>query len=142
MTQSEPLRSFNFALEMGDVEAGRFIECSGIGADVDVIAYREGGANANARHLAGQTRFHPVTLRFGLTSSPVLWEWFQQSMDGVPERRNVSVILFDHEAAEEAFRWNLVDAWISGWKAARLDAAASDVAVETLTLVYDALDRD
>ncbi len=142
MTAQEPLRSFNFSLEIGDLEVGRFIECSGLGAEVEVIAYREGGANMHTRHLPGQTRYSPVTLRYGLTANPALWTWFQESMTGTPTRRNISLIMHSNDGKGEAFRWNLIDAWVSSWKAAQLDASVSDVAVDTLTLVYDRLERD
>lgn len=138
----DPYRSFHFAVEIAGVEAGRFVECSGIGADVEVIAYREGGAGQQVRHLPGQTQMQPVTLRFGLTQSRAMWDWMQAQLQGDLQRRAVSVIVFENDGQTEAMRWNLFDAWIAGWRAAKLDAGANEVAIESMTLVYDRVERD
>lgn len=139
---TDPYRGFHFNLIIEGVSAGHFVECDGLGTDIDVIAYREGGANSEIRHLPGQTRYRPMTLRYGLTQSSELWDWFQSLQGGEPQRRNISVVLFDNDGTTEALRWNLFNAWVSGWRAAPLDANRSEVAIETMTIVYDRLERD
>ena len=135
-------RAFNFTLLIEGVESGHFVECSGLGAEVDVIGYREGGANQQIRHLPGQIRYQPLELRYGLSQSRELWDWFDGTLNGETERRNVSVVVFENDGRTEALRWNLFSAWVAGWKAARLDATANEVAIERMTLVYDRLERD
>lgn len=137
----DPHRAFNFMLLIEGVSAAGFVECSGLGADIDVIAYREGGGGA-VRHLPGQARTRPMILRYGLTRSRAMWDWFETSSTGAPDRRNVSLVMLDADGATEAMRWNLMDAWVSGWQAARLDALAGEVAIESMTVVYDRVDRD
>ena len=138
----DPYRAFNFALLIEGVNAGGFVECNGLGADVDVIAYREAGANQGIRHLPGQVRFRPLTLRYGLTRSREIWNWFQGAVTGEPERRNISVVMFESDGATEAFRWNLYDAWVSAWRGAKLDAATNEAAIDSVTIVYDRVERD
>lgn len=138
----EPYRAFNFTLLIEGVESGHFVECSGLGAEVDVIAYREGGANQQIRHLPGQVRFQPLELHYGLSRSRELWDWFTRTLSGEAERRNVSVVMFENDGHTEAFRWNLFNAWVSRWKAARLDASVGEVAIDSMTIVYDRLERD
>lgn len=138
----DPYRAFNFQLLIDSVAAASFVECSGLGASVDVIAYREGGANQTIRHLPGQLHYQPMTLRYGLTKSRDLWNWFSDASAGNFTRRNISVVMFENNGATEAIRWNLFDAWISGWQAARLDAIAGEAAIETMTVVYDRVERD
>jgi phage tail-like protein len=38
-------------------------------------------------------------------------------------------------------RWNLLDAWPSEWQSAALNTTDRAVAIDTLTLVFDALER-
>jgi phage tail-like protein len=38
-------------------------------------------------------------------------------------------------------RWNLVNAWCTQWRGAMLDAQSQEVAIESLTLVCETLDR-
>ena len=82
-----------------------------------------------------------MTLRYGLTSSTRLWDWFTAVLDGRAERMNVSIILLDNEGKGEVMRWNLLDAWPSEWRGAPLDALGQEVAVESLTLVFNTLER-
>lgn len=137
----DPYRAFNFSLLIEGVGDARFVECSGLGADIDVIAYREGGGR-QIRHLPGQVRNRPMILRYGVTRSREMWTWFEAASSGNPDRRNLSLLMFENDGVTEALRWNLFDAWVSGWRAATLDAATGEVAIESMTLVYDRVDRD
>ena len=38
-------------------------------------------------------------------------------------------------------RWDLINAWPSRWRGASLDALDREVAIESLTLVFETLDR-
>lgn len=138
----DPYRSYHFGLILDGGVAASFVECSGLGSEIDVIAYREGGARQTVRHLPGQTRMTPMTLRYGVTRSTDVWDWFQTAARGAVERRDISIVLFEQDGVSEAVRWNLHNAWISKWQAARLDAATSEVAIESVTVIYDRVERD
>jgi phage tail-like protein len=137
----EPYRAYNFKLEIQGVTEGHFTECSGLGAKVDVISYREGG-NQNIYRLSGQVSYADITLRYGVTDSTELWAWFTKAMSGVVERRNISIVLMDNNCSTEKIRWNLENAWVSEWRGAPLDALAQEVAIETVTIVFESLKRD
>jgi phage tail-like protein len=83
-----------------------------------------------------------VTLRYGLTSSRELWEWMLTAVNGSVERKNVSILMLDSDGVAEVMRWNLLDAWPSEWRGAVLDALAHEVAIESLTLVFESLQRE
>lgn len=139
---TDPYRAYNFQLLLdGELVAG-FVECSGLGADIPTIDYREGGSGHTVRHLPGRVRYQPATLRHGISRSRQLWDWFQGSIAGTPARRDVSLLMLDNDGITPAFRWNLFDAWVSQWKAAALEANSNEIAIETLTIVYDRLERD
>ncbi len=82
-----------------------------------------------------------VTLRYGVTSSRELWEWLQTTVQGEVKRKNVSIILLDSQGNNEVMRWNLVDAWPSEWQGAALNASDRSLAIESLTLVFNSLQR-
>jgi phage tail-like protein len=50
-------------------------------------------------------------------------------------------LLLDSQGDNEVMRWNLVDAWPSEWQGAALNAGNKALAIESLTLVYDRLER-
>lgn len=141
MAQNDPYRSYNFKLEIGGVAEGHFTECSGLGVKVEPIAYREAGNHQIVRHIPGPVDYASVTLKYGVTKSRELWDWLLKSAEGNVERRNVSIVLLDSQGTGEVMRWSLVDAWPSEWQGAALNASEKTLAIETLTLVFDRLER-
>lgn len=140
-TTTDPYRAYNFKLDIAGVTEGHFTECTGLGVKVESIRYREAGNNQVVRHVPGPVDYASVTLRYGLTSSRELWEWLMTGVRGRVERKNVSIIMLDSEGSNEVTRWNLTDAWPSEWRGAPLDALNREIAIESLTLVFDSLER-
>jgi phage tail-like protein len=137
----DPYRSYNFKVEIQGVTEGHFSECSGVAASIQAIRYREGGGGNVVRRLPGQVEYSDVTLRFGLTKSRDLWDWFQTAATGKVLRKNVSIVLMETDGTTEAMRWNLINAWPSAWHGAPLDALGREVAIATLVLVYESLEQ-
>ena len=137
----DPYRAYNFKLVIQDVTEGHFASCSGLGVQVEVIKYREAGNGQVVRAIPGQTTYHDVTLRYGLTDSRELWDWMMTAATGNVERKNVSVLMLDASGVNEVLRWNLINAWPSEWRGATLDALGKEVAIESLTLVFESLER-
>src|SRR5262249_32197341 len=137
----DPYRAYNFKLEIQGVSQGHFTECTGLGIRITDIKYREGGTSQVVLRLPGQVDYGDVTLRYGLTSSTELWTWFKTALTGKVERRNVSIVMLDSDGVTEVLRWNLVNAWPAQWRGAPLDALSQEAAIETLTLVFETLDR-
>ena len=137
---TDPYRSYNFKLDIGGDTAGHFTEVTGLGARIEAISFREGGDHQVVHRLAGRVDYMDVTLKYGLTASRTLWDWFQSGIRGMVSRKNVSIILMDAAGDREVNRWNLNGAWVKEWRAASLDALGHDVAIETMTLVYETLE--
>lgn len=138
---TDPFRAYNFKLDISGITEGHFTECSGLAVKIDPITYREAGNNQAVRHLPGPVEYAAVTLRYGVTSSRELWDWLLKTTHGEVSRKNVSIILLDSQGKTEVARWNLIDAWPSEWQGAVLNAAERSVAIESLTLVFDGLER-
>ncbi|MDB5343445.1 MAG: phage tail protein [Schlesneria sp.] len=137
----DPYRSYNFKLEIQGVTEGHFTECSGMGIKIDAIPYRQGGVSQVVHRLPGRVEYADITLRYGLTQSTDLWQWFMSAVKGTVTRRNVSIVLLDADGVAEALRWNLVNAWVREWRGAILDALSREAAIESVTLVFETLDR-
>ena len=137
----DPYRAYNFKLEIQGVTQGHFTECSGTGIKVHPIRYREGGAQQVVHVLPGPVEYADITLRYGLTASTELWNWFMTAVKGKVERKNVSILLLDADGATEVMRWNLINAWPAHWRGTVLNTLSREVAIEELTLVFETLDR-
>lgn len=138
---TDPYRAYNFKLEIQGVTEGHFTECTGLEVSVETIRYREGGQSQLVRKIPGRVEYADVTLRYGLTDSQELWNWFQSSVKGVVDRRNVSIVLLQSDGVKEAMRWNLISAWPASWRGVPLDAQSHSLAFEELTLACDAIQR-
>jgi phage tail-like protein len=136
----DPYQSFRFRLEIDGIIQGGFTECSGFGSSVDPVEYREGGDPATVRKLPGQAKYSDITLKWGITDSRELYNWHATALAGNPQRKNGSIVLFDH-AGNEKVRWNFFQAWASKYDGPSLNATGNEVAIDSLTIVCERMDR-
>ncbi|HSJ00988.1 MAG: phage tail protein [Verrucomicrobium sp.] len=138
----DPYRSYNFRLDIQGVTKGYFTECTGLGIKVQSIAYREAGSGQVVRRLPGPVDYSSVTLKYGLVDATELWDWFMSGVRGNVQRKHLSVVMFkDEQDGKPGVQWDLVNAWVSEWNGAPLDALGREAAVETMTLVFESLER-
>ncbi len=135
----DPYRNFNFLVEIDNIQAG-FSDCTGFGASNDPIEYREGGENTTVRKLPGLTKYTNVTLKYGLTDSHELYDWFNDIVNGKIERKNGSIVVLDLDGSEKV-RWNFFSAWPTKYDAPDFSAKGNDVAIDTLELAVEKLVR-
>jgi phage tail-like protein len=138
----DPFRAYNFKLLINNITEGHFTEVAGLGVQIERISYREAGNNAIVRAIPGRVTYSSVTLRYGLTASPELWNWLMTAVQGQISRRNVSIVMLDSAGSAEVLRWNLINAWPQEWFGAPLDAMSPDLAIESLVLAHEGLQRE
>jgi len=138
---NDPYRSYNFKLVIQGVTEGHFTQCSDLSIKIEAIRYREGGQSQIVHRIPGQVEYGDITLRYGLTSSTELWNWLMTGVKGNVERKNVSIVMLESDGVAEVLRWDLVNAWVAEWRGAPLDALGRQLAIESITLVFETLDR-
>ena len=136
----DPYRNFNFVLEIDGITQAGFSDCTGFGASTDPIEYREGGENKTVRKLPGLTKFNNIMLKWGLTDSRELYDWYREIVDGKINRKNGSIVVRDTEGNEKV-RWNFFNAWPTKWDAPDLSAKGNDIAIDSLELAVEGLER-
>lgn len=137
----EYFRNYHFALKIGETDVAYFTRVSGLGVKVSYIEYREGGMPNTVRKLPGQTSVAPITLEWGVTCAHDMWDWMMHSVNGVAEPKQVSIIILGNTSGEEKTRWNLSNAWPSEWLGTELDASGNNVAIESMVLQAEAVER-
>ena len=137
---ADPYKNFRFLVELDGIVQAGFSDVSGFGSDVEVIEYREGGDAANVRKLPGKVSYPDITLKWGITDSRELYDWHLAAVNGAIQRKNGSIILLD-DAAQEKVRWNFFGAWPSKWDGADFSAKGNDVAIDTLTVSCERVER-
>ena len=137
----DPYRAYNFKLEIQGITEAHFTEVSNMEVKITPIAYREAGDSQVVHYVPGQTEYGAITLRYGLTSSRALWDWFMTAVKGNVQRKNCSIIVLAADGKTEVLRWNLINAWAAQWRGAILNALDQEVAIESLTLVCETFER-
>jgi phage tail-like protein len=137
---ADPYKNFRFLVELDGIVQAGFSDVSGFGSNVEVIEYREGGDAANVRKLPGKVSYPDITLKWGITDSRELYDWHLAAVNGTIQRKNGSIILLD-DAAQEKVRWNFFGAWPSKWDGADFSAKGNDVAIDTLTVSCERVER-
>ena len=136
----DPYKNFRFLVEIQGIVQGGFSECTGFGSNVEVIEYREGGEFPTVRKLPGKLSFPDIVLKYGATDSTELYDWHKQVLDGQIDRRNGSIIQLD-DTGQKKIRWNFFNAWPSKYDAPDVNAKGNDIAIDTLTISCERLER-
>jgi phage tail-like protein len=136
----DPYRNFNFLVEIQGITQAGFSECTGFGASVDVTEYREGGDVTSVRKLPGLTKYTNITLKWGLTDSHELYDWWIGIVNGKIVRKTGSIRCLDVNGADKV-RWDFSAAWPTKYDAPDFTAKGNDVAIDTLELVVEGLVR-
>ena len=136
----DPNMNFNFLVEIDGITRAAFQQCSGFDSTIDVIEHREGGENTTVRKLPGLTKYSNISLKWGMTDDRQLYDWHRQAVKGDIVRKNGSIVLLNRKGDEVA-RWNFFRAWPSKYDAPDLNAEGNDVAIETLELAHEGLER-
>ena len=137
--RKDPYRNFKFQVEIEGIVHAGFSDCSGFGSNIEVTEYREGGDD-KIRKLANLAKYNNITLKWGLTDSDDIYMWYQKATKGIIQRKEGSIIVFDLEGNEKV-RWNFEGAWPTKWDGPDFSAKGNDVAIETLELACEKIER-
>jgi phage tail-like protein len=138
--RKDPFGNFNFKVEIDGIIRAGFHDVSGLDSTIDVHPFREGGENTTMRKLPMLTKFSDIVLKWGATDDHELYDWHRQAVIGNVQRKNGSILVLDRQGSEK-LRWNFFNAWPTKYDAPTLNAESTDVAIETLTLAHEGLER-
>jgi phage tail-like protein len=132
----DPYSNFRFRVEIEGIQQASFMECTGLGSQIEVVEYREGTEPATVRKLPGRVIYPDITLKWGVTDSQELYNWHLQAIRGQLQRKTGSVVLLD-ASGNEKLRWNFFNCWPSKWVGPTFCGKGTDVAIEEITLTSE-----
>ena len=142
--KSDPLVSFQFALDTGGAVTGYFSEVGGIGSESDVVEHKVVDAKGNSlvQKLPGRLKWTDVSLKRGVTDNMEIWTWRKMVEDGDLKgaRKNCTITMFDANFAMAA-QWTFTNAWPSKVTGPSVKADSNDYAVEEVVLVHEGMKR-
>jgi phage tail-like protein len=147
----QPLQNFRFVvtLDPGDAylpppqaallalfAGGAFSEVKGLGADLEVMPYPEGGHNDFVHQLPVRHSWSRISLSRGVVREPGLWYWYTAGLtQSLGARRDGAILLFT-AAGTPAMAWTFKAGIAVKWSGPELSGTANAVAVETLEIAH------
>jgi phage tail-like protein len=139
--RKDPYRNFRFRVEIDGLQQAGFTDVSGFDSTVDVVEYREGNETTTVRKLSGLTKYGNISLKWGITDSTEIYNWYTDVTKGNVQRKNISIVLVDETGSDKS-RWNFINAWPSKYDAPDFSAKSSDVGIESLDIVHEGMVRE
>ena len=119
--------------------AAGFQEVSGLGADLEITQYSEGGVNDHVHQLPVRHSWSRITLRRGLVRGLGLWMWYQAGLtQSLGARRDGAVILLTPSGVP-GYAWIFRGGLAAKWIGPELKAQDDAVAVEGLEIAHEGI---
>jgi phage tail-like protein len=138
--RNDPYFAFRFEVVFDDITVGGFSECSGLQLETDVFDYNEGGLNTHVRKFVTRTKQTNLTRKRGIVDR-VMWDWYYDLTRGDIRFRNGSVVVRDPSGDNVVMEWQFRDAFPCKWMGPELNATQNSVAIETLEICHQGLER-
>jgi phage tail-like protein len=138
-----PLPAFHFQVIWGGTRIG-FTEVSGLDFETKVIEYREGSSPVFSKSKQpGLTEYPNITLKRGIFYGDlqlfVEWKKTKMFQEGKEKfRRDVTISLLNEEH-KPVISWSAANAWLAKITSPTLNAATSEIAIETMELAHEGL---
>jgi len=143
-----PPAAFHFVVRftagwgLGDAS---FQEAGGIGPEMEIEAYREGGENRFVHSLPKGVKHPKLSLKRGIAGyQSQLVQWCRSVLEGGLSQpittRNVTVYLLDQWGAPLR-GWSFQNAYPANWSVEPFSAEKNSVAIEKVELAYAASRR-
>jgi phage tail-like protein len=137
---TDPYLVSNFRVEIDSIASATFSEVHGLDVSIDIVDYRTGTSlQGTAEKLPGLVRYENITMKRGFTQNTDLWNWVKNILNGVSDKRSVSIVLQDAQH-NDVLRWNVQNAWPCRWSGPALHAGSSEIAVETLEIAHEGIE--
>lgn len=122
-----------------DIAPGAFQSVGGLGADLEVMAYKEGGINDFVQQLPVRHSWNRIVLKRGIVRDPILWQWYQIGLaQSLGARRDGSIILLDHQG-RRAMAWEFKAGIAAKWIGPEFNAMNNEIVIEGLEIAHHGL---
>jgi len=139
----EAITAARFSITIDGYEIASFSELQGITTSVEVVEQVESSdKEVILKKLPGKRNPPTVSLKRGKTRDMELWSWHESVLMGdmLAARRSCSLVMYAADGKPVA-RYHLEHAWPSKIEIGALKAGASEVLMETVTMVCEHIQR-
>jgi phage tail-like protein len=148
----DPYKNLKFRVKWDGRYVAGVSRISALKRTTEVVEHREGGDPNSVHKSPGQTRWEPIVLERGVTHDPEFEQWANKvyNFGGGPGnevsladfRKDITIDVFN-EAGQLVLSYRVYRCWVSEYQALPdLDANATAVAIESITLQNEGWERD
>ncbi|MER6505052.1 phage tail protein [Streptomyces sp. NPDC001455] len=139
MTDNIFATSVFFKLVIGGNDLGAFHTCSGLGAEVELEQYAEGGNNGFTWQLPGRITWTNITLTRPVTTDTLkIARWLNDTIQRV-ERKDGEIVALRPDLSR-IISWQVQGIVPVRWQGPSFDPASSQPAIETLEIAHEGLE--
>ena len=137
----DPLEGSNFLVDFAGTDDASFSHVDLPVALLDEVAYRSGDDKANEpRKQPGLASYSHLVLSRGLTTNLDLWSWWEAARNADPAVDRTVVVKLLDGTGQLVLTWKFRNAFPAVYRLSPLDAASSDLVIETVELAFDSMD--
>ena len=141
----QPRTTNSFKLVIGGAEAaGIFREVTGLDSESEITEFKHAAENGRNEiiKVPGAMKWSNIELKRGVDTSMDLWKWRDEVVKSGPEnaRKDCQLMLIDYDGSP-IVTYTIRRAWPAKYVGASLNAGANEVAMESLTLAHEGLER-
>ncbi len=143
MADGEAITAARFSITIDGYEIASFSELQGITTSVEVVDYLSSSdKDLILKKLPGKRNPPTVVLKRGKNNSMELWGWHEAVLFGnmAQARKSCSLVMYNVEGKPVA-RYHLEHAWPAKIEIGSLKAGASEVLMESVTIVCEHIQR-
>jgi len=139
MPEQKVLLANKFWIESEGILDAYFTELSGMNIETEVLTVKEGGNNNYVHKLPVRTSYTNVVLKRGITESKKFLQWYQSTINGKPERKNITILQYTNHAEGHPVvkRWEITNAYPVKYQLGSFSAKSNEWSVETMELAYE-----
>jgi phage tail-like protein len=124
---------------VGIVANGQFADVKGLGAELEVMTYAEGGVNGAVHQLPVRHSWGRITLSRGVVRDLGLWSWYLAGLSQSLGARRDGAILLLTPSGIPAIAWMFRAGLAARWSGPELSAMQDSVAIESMEIAHEGL---
>src|SRR5215210_2995202 len=148
----DPYKNFKFRVKWDGKYVAGVSKVTMLKRTTEVVKHREGGDPSSSRKSPGRTEYEPITLERGVTHDVDFEQWANKvwnfgsglgSEVSLKDFRKNLIIQVYNEAGQLSIAYRVFRCWVSEFQALPdLDANANAVAIQTIKLENEGIERD
>lgn len=137
-----PHLNAHFRLVIDGLGSTSFSQCTGLGGEIGVEEYAEGGENRFTHRFPSRVGFGNLVLKQGAGPSLELWRWWEEYLASgtvTPRDGQVHLLSWVGDSLQPVRTWTFARGWPVKMSGSDFDAQTAAPAVETMEIAHRGL---